>query len=630
MAEKKYYAHSANAKGDWQPLKDHLQNVAALAKKFAEEARPGDAEFAAAAAAGLLHDLGKYSLRFQQRLNDNRVSAIEHWVPGSAILLKKMQMLYSAYSAFAHHVGLLNASEMHKTISAPQTTEIPETLEQLERLFCQEFVKFPVAIKLAEELNDTQRTLITRTLFSCLVDADFLDTEQHFEPEETDFRRKNAGKFLPKMWLPILEKRICKLSSSRSPANKARHIIFESCVAAANNKPGLFSLTAPTGGGKTLSNLAFAINHAVKNPNFRRLIVVLPYTTIIDQTARVYREIVGLDNLLEHHSAKDSEKDSDAEKRYQLAAENWDAPVIITTQVQFFESLFSNKPSACRKLHQIPNSIIIFDEVQTLTGYLLRPLLNMVNELCQNMGCTAVLSTATPNSLGTAGSKLSIPAWNPKEIIGDPSSLSRDMRRVNISMPENYSTPTPLSEIAAEMSRHKQALCIVNRKDDAEDLYRLLPETGRYHLSTRMCPIHRMDILAVVKNLLDSGEICRLSATQCVEAGVDFDFPAVWRSLGPLDSILQAAGRCNREGHRKAADSTVKVFVSERQPPVGCYGVASQVTPVFQQLFHNDDILDPEIISKYFHMLLDRISVDKVRLKDGRESSIKELGSSPK
>ncbi len=621
---KKYYAHSANAKGEWQLLKDHLQNTAVLARQFAESARPGDKEFSDAAhAAGLLHDLGKYSIRFQQRLKDTRVCGIEHWLPGSMTLFEN-NMPYSAFSSFAHHVGLLNIRDIKNAISVPSES-IPETTEELLERFLAECPQPRLSVKLGVNYNPTQNTILTRIIFSCLVDADFLDTERHFEPEESKCRLKNKGTFKPKDWQACLDKKIKTISKLASSTNKARSIVLEACLGAANRKSGVFSLTAPTGSGKTLSSLAFALKHSQLNPAFRRIIVVLPYTTIIEQTAAEYRQIVGDRNLLEHHSAKDLEKDSEDELRYRFASENWDAPVIITTQVQFFESLFSNKPSSCRKLHQIANSVIIFDEIQTLTGYLLRPLLNMVNELCCVMGCTAVLSSATPNCIGLTAKKLGIKDWDPKEIINNPSALAKAMRRVNVLMPEDYSAASPLSDIAEGMGKYKQALCIVNRKDDAEDIFRLLPQEGRYHLSTRMCPAHRVNTLDKIKSALISNKTCRLSATQCVEAGVDMDFPAVWRALGPLDSILQAAGRCNREGKIALSKSNVRVFISERQPPQGYYNIASQVTPIFQQFCRGEDILDPETISKYFTLLLDRMPIDKVFLDDGREARVADL-----
>ncbi len=627
-----YYAHTKlksdgtlAPESEWQPLKDHLLNVAALARRFAEEARPGDQAFASAAElAGLLHDLGKYSARFQQRLRDFRVCGVEHWIPGSAVLWRN-NLMYSSFSSFGHHIGLHNINEMKNALSAI-VGSIPETNEELYKRFLTECSQpdFSAAIS-KNSYSATQKVLLTKMIFSCLVDADFLDTERHFEPEAAEYRIKNRGDFKPEVWQNTLAKKIKCLSLSDSPINKARDTVLKACLNAATKKPGLFSLTAPTGSGKTLSALAFALKHAQVNPNFRRIIVVLPYTTIIEQTAEEYRKIVGDKNLLEHHSAKDPEKDVNEEQRYRLSSENWDAPIIITTQVQFFESLFSNKPSSCRKLHRIANSVIIFDEIQTLTGYLMRPLFNIVSELCHTMNCTAVLSTATPNCIGLAANKLKITNWQPKEIIKNPSLLAKNMQRVKVLMPRDYSVPTPLADIAKTMKKKEQALCIVNRKDDAEDIFKALPKEGRYHLSTRMCPAHRAAILAKIRNALSSGQTCRLVATQCIEAGVDVDFPAVWRALGPLDSILQAAGRCNREGKRDISTSEIKVFISARQPPRGYYSVASQITPVFQQLCHKEDILDPKTISKYFSLLFGRIPVDKVFLEDGRVAKVADL-----
>lgn len=617
-----FWAHSENAEGHRHSLRDHLSAVAVGARSFARAAIPNDEDFAGSAYwAGLLHDFGKYSDLFQRRLADPSIHGVDHWSAG-ALALAEAGQVSAAYAVYGHHVGIPDSTTI-VNLKKSKMRHLPGQMEELKRRRIEDGLPASIAKGKPPAGLPTENCLLTRLAFSCLVDADFLDTERHFEPEQSRLRETASRSFLAAEWLDRVLNQLESLSRSGSSVNPARQDVLRQCLARAAEGPGLFSLTVPTGGGKTLAALAFALKHTVANPRLNRVIVVLPYTSIIEQTAEIYAKILGPDAILEHHSSREIEA-PEQERRYRLAAQNWDAPVIVTTQVQFFESLFSNRSSACRKLHRIANSVIILDEVQTLTGALMRPLLAMIQELCATAGCSALLATATPNALGAAAEKLGLPGWSPREIIPDPSGLAAKLRRVTIAMPADYSRATPLAHIAQEMAAAPQALCIVNRKDDAEDLYRLLPTGGRYHISTRMCPAHRAAILAEVKAALAAGKACRLAATQCVEAGVDLDFPSAWRALAPLDSILQAAGRCNREGSRSAEGSRVKVFLSERQPPRGYYRAATAVTSVFSQL-GPVDILDPNTILEYYRLLFGRIGLDHVCLEDGRETTVSEM-----
>lgn len=571
--------------------------------------------------AGLWHDLGKYSERFQRRLADPSIHGVEHWRPG-AVELFRQRRVPAAFAVYGHHLGVPD-HETLRALAMAGGSGLPESVETILQRYDAGCGRGRPGPGVRWSGDHWTQTMLLRLLFSSLVDADFLDTERHFEPESAERRESDRVQFEPQAWLPSLLRHTDSLAARGGEVNGVRAEVLRACLDRAEDPAGLFSLTVPTGGGKTLASLAFALRHAERHGCFKRIIVVLPYTSIIEQTARVYRDVLGDRTVLEHQSAREPGQD-EAELRYRLASQNWDAPLIVTTQVQFFESLFSHRPGPCRKLHRIARSVVILDEVQTLTGPLLRPLLAMVRELCRSAGCTAVLSTATPNCLGSAAERLQLQGWTPREIMPDPPALARRMRRVRITMPERYEESTSLAAVSESMALRSQALCIVNRKDDAEDLHRLLPKEGTFHLSTRMCPAHRADVLRLIRDRLAAGGVCRVAATQCVEAGVDLDFPAVWRALGPLDSILQAAGRCNREGRRALEESEVRVFVSERKPPSGTYAAATGAAEVFAKSGVRD-LFDPDEVSRYFKSLYGSIELDRVRIDGEGERTVDEL-----
>jgi CRISPR-associated endonuclease/helicase Cas3 len=394
-------------------------------------------------------------------------------------------------------------------------------------------------------------------LFSCLVDADFLDTEAFMDPSRQG-QRENA-KFASFGELKArLDTHLAGLAAD-APAtqvNAVRQEILAACRKAAMEKPGMFSLTVPTGGGKTLSSLAFSLDHAIQHGK-RRVIYVIPYTSIIEQTAAVFSDVLGSENVVEHHSNLDSDKDT---QRARLAAENWDAPVIVTTSVQFFESLYAARSSRCRKLHNLVNSIVILDEAQLLPPNLLVPCVDVMNQLVRNYGVTMILSTATQPAL---------PGIEPPlEMISNPHHLYAELKRVEFHFPSSLtSPPSSWSSLAEQLSVHAQVLCIVNTRRDCHDLYGLMPE-GTIHLSALMCGQHRSETITEIKRRLRAGQPCRVISTQLVEAGVDIDFPVVYRALAGLDSIAQAAGRCNREGKLDNLGH-VYVFVPQKSAPPG-------------------------------------------------------------
>lgn len=436
--------------------------------------------------------------------------------------------------------------------------------------------------------------MYTRMLFSCLVDADYLDTETAIQGGQPRGKGETLERLLEKLnahVAPWLEAPANDLCAKRSA-------ILARCLRGGEDERGLYTLTVPTGGGKTISSLAFALSHAVKH-NLQRVIYVIPYTSIIEQNADVFAKVLGEENVLEHHSqvefADDGEETPEAYKK-RLACENWDAPVVVTTAVQFFESLYAAKTSKCRKLHNIANSVVIFDEAQTLPLPFLIPCVSAIGELVQHYGVTAVLCTATQPALGRLFKQLA-PTLVQHEIAPDPDELFDYFRRVSFCR-EGVFTPEKLAERLTETA---QVLCIVNTRKRARQVYESLPEEGRFHLSTLMIPTDREKTLNAIRTRLQNGKTCRVVSTSLVEAGVDVDFPSVWRELAGLDSILQAAGRCNREGRRSAVESVVHVFEAEGKFPASMTQQREAATKVMEEF---EEINTRPAIRAYFKRLL--------------------------
>lgn len=546
--------------GRVQPLREHLEHVSTLAGEFAH---PFQAE-ACAARVGLLHDAGKYSAAGQRRMLDPvHTAKVDHATAGAKIALERYKDAYGASVIAGHHGGMLDvgskrfASQGDGTLYGRCQKELTGALDAsaywTENTIPEERDCYPIWLK--RDRNAFIDQFYTRMLFSCLVDADFLDTEA-FMHADVPLRGGYATLH------DLLEKLTAYvapwLTNPSDGINAKRSEILKDCLSAAERRPGLYSLTVPTGGGKTISSLAFALKHAVQH-GMRRVIYVIPYTSIIEQNAAVFREILGDAQVIEHHAGvvanAEEDQENDAMRRKMLATENWDAPVIVTTAVQFFESLFSNKPSQCRKLHNMANSVIIFDEAQMLPLPLLKPCVQAIAELVWHYHVTAVLCTATQPSLNDL-----IHAYAPglcmDEICRDVSGLQAFFRRVRFTDRGALALP----EVAQCLSGKRQVLCIVNTRRSAQRLFQMLPAEGSYHLSTWMTPRHRAAVLAEVRRRLAEGEPCRVVSTSLLEAGVDVDFPTVWRERAGLDSMLQAAGRCNREGKRDAQQSEVVIF----------------------------------------------------------------------
>jgi len=544
-----YYAHSTKNpdKSDWQFLRDHLTQVATISQQFGNDFNAGELAYTS----GLLHDLGKYSTDFQQRLEGQRIS-VDHKTAGTIEATRifdnelKPAGIISAYLIAGHHGGLSNFGSIEEGLCERlHKTNVPDYSAYQNEIHPDSLLKTP-HFKLKSKWNQIGfcYSFFTRMLYSCLVDADSLDTENFTTPEKSSVRGKyESFEVLIKKFDAFMREK--NSGAEDSPINRERKKILSQCVKAGGLPQGIFSLTVPTGGGKTLSSMAFALEH-LKQHNLNRIFYVIPYTSIIEQNAKVFRDIFGSRNVLEHHSNFDpamvkSETGDPVSESLILATENWDMPVVVTTNVQFFESLFSNKRSRCRKLHNLAKSVIILDEAQMLpTGYLL-PCLAALSELVRNYGTTVVICTATQPKLGDLLDK----NIRPIEIMDAPDTLYESFKRVRVTDLKSLND----AELSARLKELRQVLCIVNTRNHAKKLYDALKNSGNcYHLSARMCPVHRRKKIGEIKNLLKDGKACRVISTQLIEAGVDIDFPVVYRTMTGIDSIVQAAGRCNREG----------------------------------------------------------------------------------
>ncbi|NOZ19595.1 MAG: CRISPR-associated helicase Cas3' [Planctomycetes bacterium] len=599
MQPETYYAHTLEGDPDpahWQTLQSHLTAVAEKAAEFGQAFCADDWAYIA----GLWHDIGKYRPEFQQRLRDGQ-TAVEHSGLGGALAMRRNKELgvLLAFAIAGHHTGLANPTSSDTRPPTPLLERIKSNnllLDPILSLLPPEIYNcdvpsLPDFLRLAETGASTKKMLRhtelwIRFLFSALIDADRLDAEAFNHPERAALRESGPPMAILREQLDgCIEQKVAGLSSDERshPVNQARADVLAACRQAATEAPGCFSLTVPTGGGKTLSAMSFALRHAEAN-DLRRVIVVIPYTSIIEQNAGVYRDALGPKNVVEHHSNFDPLKQSNEQgeevtERHQLACENWDAPVIVTTSVQFFESLFSNRTSQCRKLHNICRSVIILDEVQTVPPAYLLSILDVLNELVSNYGCSVVLSTATPPALSER-QRFEEGLHDVRPIISNPGDLATRLKRVEYDWCDPDAPAAEWEDLAAELAAHRQVLTVVHRRDDARSLAKAVDERVEdgsvLHLSALMCPAHRTDVLGRINSMLIANEPCRVVSTQLVEAGVDIDFPVVYRALAGLASIVQAAGRCNREGRLKQGQ--VVVFRAPTAPPAGTLRTAMTVT----------------------------------------------------
>lgn len=616
MNRKIYYAKSRLKNGRQPTVAEHIRAVSKQAARFGSQfGREEEAR-----AAGLFHDAGKYSDAFQMLLKGD-LRNVDHAFASAALLYRFTRKRKHSYTPIleainAHHSSLkpigdldnrwndslmgepdvegnrgktsaLTGEEYRKTWQELYANDPDFTLPKAQKFQCS-------TTEVTEANLETM--LYTRFLFSCLVDADYSVSAE--EENEGYLSATEQSDFHPEAWLEALYRyREVLTTSSDSDAslNALRNQLFDQCGAMGEQPPGLFTLTAPTGTGKTLAMLHFALRHCIANGQ-RRIILVLPYLTLTEQNADTYRKIVP--DLLEDHSQKELDEE------YREYAQRWSVPLIVTTSVRFFETLFASRPTDCRKLHSIANSVVVFDEAQSLPIGITDATLRGVKELCRSYRTTMVFSTATqPNYSAIHGLD-----WQPTEIVQNHPELFRKLQRTVVQW--RIDTPTPLDAIAREMAGQSSVCTIVNVRKHARALYQALigycDAAECFYLTTDLCPAHRRAVVQEINQRLTKGLPCRLVATQCIEAGVDFDFRALYRALAPLESIVQAAGRCNRNG-KPGEKGIVTVFVPEKNEnekiyPEKWYGKGVDVVEK-QNRISSIDIHNPEHISRYYQEL---------------------------
>jgi len=631
MTPKKYVAHvKQNDNAEWSPphyLEEHLRDVELLASDFAKDIGP-----VWAALSGRWHDLGKYRNRFQDYIrlksgyerenahieNGTRaphstagaIHATEQFPPGFGQII--------AYLIAGHHAGLPDWHGGKGSLGFRLKDGMEEYLEAMAEniptdILQGECPSLPAVAKSPETIS-----LWMRMLFSCLVDADFLDTEIYMQPEKANIRRQDVS-------LETLQKRFSSAmtelqeNSEESPLKNIRNRILDECYSAAEWQPGLFSLTVPTGGGKTLSSLAFALKHA-RIYEKKRIIYAIPFTSIIEQNADVFRDFIGDDAVLEHHSNLDVEPEKE-NSRSRLASENWDAPLIVTTNVQLFESLHASRTSRCRKLHNIVNSIIILDEAQQIPRDFHAPITQTMQQLSDHFGVTWVLCTATQpvlvESKNAFGQLLLKGLKNVREIVKNPAELANDLKRVDVQLPAVDTPRLSWQALSEELILEDCVLAIVNTRRHAKELFELLPDDGnKLHLSANMCAQHRTEVIEEIKERLTQRREgdqrpLKVISTQLIEAGVDVDFPVVYRAMAGLDSIAQSAGRCNRED-KLDGFGTVVVFKPEQSAPPGSLRQGEDTTmEMIASGQLAEPLLSPENIERYFSLMNARGERDK-------------------
>lgn len=615
-----------------QSLNEHAVNVSELAARFAKTFNNQDW----VTYAGLLHDIGKTDSNWQNYIYGKKTTSINHSEAGARYAYLKMNSKdpiakVIPYLIAGHHAGLPDWD-------AGSGNSLKSILSDIDISYLEKLVKVSDIELLKKEVlpnsmpfgkNDLRKDnpkelmehfhLWIRMLYSCLVDADYLDTEQFMTPDKSELRGNYSSLVdLKQKFDSFMAEKSAKAAYSN--INTIRAEILKACRDKAKLKPGFFSLNVPTGGGKTLSSMAFALEHAIKH-NKKRIIMAIPYTSIIEQTAKIYKYgtdndeeieklikdnkcLFGEGNVLEHHCNFDFDKENESRilEKQKLATENWDAPIVVTTNVQLFESLFNAHPSSCRKLHNLVDSVIILDEAQMLPPEYLKSILSALQGLVKCFGVTVVLCTATQPALeGEIGSDTAqfsgIPEKLITPIIENPAKLTEQLKRVEINTDYAKEKMSDWQQVADKLCEFEQVLCIVQTRKDCRELHQLMPK-GTIHLSALMCAEERSDVISEIKDKLRKGEQIRVISTQLVECGVDIDFPIVFRALAGIDSVAQSAGRCNREGKMK--HGSVYLFRPPKDNPSGLLRKGADVTKELLELHNYELPLTPEIYREYF------------------------------
>lgn len=644
-----YMAHSPSRENHtWQTLKSHSESVSSLTEHNVRYLSLNIAHLTAyARLTGLLHDLGKYRDDFQMyRLNWHPYQQREDKtlgnrpVPHSDAGARFIQACLDADRetgnelpfVIANHHGRLRdvdtlngrmnekpAGETMDELVGRAVQDTPELAKLLEALTSGGLPDLP--------LDSTGRAFLIRFLLGALVDADRLDTESHSSPGKADLRdlHRAATEEMGELLIRLEAEQARKATADAAdpqPINLLRREMAASALSHAADTPSFFRLAMPTGAGKTLASLAFALAHAQAH-GLRRVIYAVPFTTIIDQTAQTFRTVLereGEFKVLEHHSNLEvPERDKEGRERQttapDLATENWDAPVIVTTTVRLFqETLYGTRTAQLRRLHNVSGSVIVLDEAQSLPAHLLTPTLDALSFLVRYAGCSVVLCTATQPALDES---LGFPALaGICDLVPDAAHYFNQLRRVEYE----FRTDAPIAwvDLAAELKGQAQVLCIVNTRQHAHDLYVLLGEDeANFHLSTNLVPAHRKRELEIIRLRLKAGLPCRVVSTQLIEAGIDVDFPYVYRAMGPLEAIVQAAGRCNREGRLDRGH--VVVFVPENHKlPRGDYEVREGLART--ALRENVNLHDPAVFTPYFRQVYRSVSTaPKVKVGSGEK-----------
>lgn len=602
-----------------QPLAEHLHNTGDLAARFATHF--GMPEMARAI--GLLHDLGKYSQPFQRRVL-GQGGPVDHSTWGAKVALQRYAQLgwLLAYGIAGHHAGLANGQGFEGARTALAQRLADAALPALDAAWQNE-IALPALPDLAAECArlrpDAQLggsfslSFLARMLFSAVVDADYQDTERYYDQFAPASQRKAGARQQAAPSLQALRDQLNAYLGrfkADTEVNRLRADILAYARQQAGQAPGLFSLTVPTGGGKTLASLAFALDHALAH-GLRRVIFVIPYTSIVEQNAAVFRQALGPLGeaaVLEHHSAftppapaRDNPDRDQSQAKLRLAMENWDAPIIVTTAVQFFESLYGARPAQCRKLHNVAGSVVVLDEAQSIPLHVLRPAVAAVGELARNYRSSIVLCTATQPALQAPQIKASLGIV--RSLVRDEQALARQLERVRV----RHAGTLDDAALAARLRTHEQVLCIVNNRLHARAVFQAIADLpGATHLSTLMCARHRSQTLAQARQRLKDGQPCRIVSTSLIEAGVDISLPTVLRAEAGLDAIAQAAGRCNRNKEWPVDSSEVLIFATANEqwaPPPVLRQNAQVARAILDQPQHRGGPLSPAAIRAYFERL---------------------------